>query len=240
MAFERRRLFSRGKDVASLDPNMAVSMLGVTGTPREILNDESFSGEAFTDQFKYVLYMCLIQEFRNWLLTTNTVASTNVTEVLKSYDMRTHELVALCQSTLIAYRLQQKEDGKKPTKDELPPIRRQLQDAMMWFNIIIEEYPLFYNYETLETYIADHPLYCVYERRLMWTVTMATFQNRPMRLVDNYRHKSIAEKIAKGRRSVPTVKNKYYNPREYGDELFTDMHGRLKGETIMTKWSTSS
>jgi hypothetical protein len=177
--------------MASLDPNMMVSILGLTGTPREKLNDESFSGDALTDEFKYVSYMCLIEEFRSWLLSTETVASTNVTEVLKSYNMRTQELVALHQRTLIVYRLQQKEDGKKPTEDELPPIKRQLQDAMMWFNIIIEEYPVFYNYEALETYIANHPLYCVYERRLMRAVTTATFQNRPMKLVDNYRHQLV-------------------------------------------------
>jgi hypothetical protein len=59
-----------------------------------------------------------------------------------------------------------------------------------------------------------------------------------MKLVDNYRHKIIADKIKKARRFVPTLRNVSYNARDYGDETVTDFRGLLKGETLMTKWST--
>jgi hypothetical protein len=88
----------------------------------------------------------------------------------------------------------------------------------------------------VDIYITNHSFYAVYEYLLTQDVALTVFQNCPMKLVDNYRHQIIADKIKKARRFVPTLRNMSCNARDYGDE--TDFRGLLKGETLMTKWST--
>lgn len=251
LGFKRERVFANNTRVLNIGQNTSVVLRGTHSTLQELLKDPILNGNTTPVQFKCLIFLEAIAEFRRWYINRFLVSKGRA--LTNFHDAESENKI--CEAWLLAA------FSSNPEKTEdlelIETFTIQSKDVIENGNVglglpddllrslmgqlagLQRRHGEFFTEQKLELYAHRSPFFKALSYSAMRPVPLDSLNatNTPLCVIGNYMHECMADEMLDLQSRIPKNTNTKFLPSDYRDEQRIDQTKLMKSEAMMCTWA---